>query len=201
MSKTWVTADWHLGEDRFKIMARPFQTAEEMVTTLVANHNKLVAPEDKVYMLGDVCYQKKPEFLEHVARFNGQKILIRGNHDRVFSDADLAKYFCEIIPEGEGLEVNFGINYKCYLTHYPSCGRKDYFNLVGHIHSAWKYQLNMLNVGVDAHHFYPINDGDISFGFEAVSKFYDRDVWIAYDPCNADYVGVRGQQTSYFSKS
>jgi len=59
--ETWITADWHLGEDRFKIMNRPFSTAQEMVDTLVENHNKLVDPDDLVYMVGDVVYQKTPK--------------------------------------------------------------------------------------------------------------------------------------------
>ena len=84
---TWLTADWHLGEDRFDLMGRPFQTVDQMIGTLVANHNTLVAKDDTVYMVGDVCYQKKPEFLDRVALFNGKKTLIRGNHDRPITDA------------------------------------------------------------------------------------------------------------------
>jgi hypothetical protein len=34
--------------------------------------------------------------------FNGKKTLVRGNHDRVFSDDDLKPYFHTIIPDGGG---------------------------------------------------------------------------------------------------
>ena len=29
MSQTWLTADWHIGEDRMEIMQRPFANQEE----------------------------------------------------------------------------------------------------------------------------------------------------------------------------
>ena len=71
--KTWITADWHLGETRFELMGRPFTSANEQIETLIDNHNRLVSPDDHVFMVGDVCYQKAPEFLPQVARFNGHK--------------------------------------------------------------------------------------------------------------------------------
>lgn len=195
--KTWLTADWHLGEDRFELMGRPFATQSEHIDTLVDLHNKRVNPEDTVIVVGDVCYQKTPEFLPLVAKFNGKKILIRGNHDRVLSDDQFKVYFDQVIPEGQGIEMEVdGI--PCYVTHYPTEGREDRFNIVGHIHAAWKYQLNMFNVGVDANHFRPVLLDRIRFHYDAVCKFYDRDVWVGYDPINAAYQGVRGKQNSYF---
>ena len=93
--KTWLTADLHLGEDRFEIMARPFTNPMEHVNTLIRNHNSLVDKEDKVYIIGDILYQKAdPEiYLPQIAKLNGRKTLLRGNHDRVFSDKDLSLYF------------------------------------------------------------------------------------------------------------
>jgi calcineurin-like phosphoesterase family protein len=196
--RRWITADWHLGEDRFKIMQRPFASRKEMVEKLISNHNSMVGPHDDVYVLGDVCYQKTPEFLSEVSRFKGNKILVRGNHDRIFKDEDLKPYFSKIIDEGQGIEIEVGTN-KCYLTHYPTCGRKDIFNLVGHIHSAWKFQLNMYNVGVDVHHFCPIDiDEQVPFVLEAINSFYDEDVFIAYNEINSAYKNTRGCKPSYY---
>jgi len=204
MSKIWITADWHLGEDRFELMGRPFKTQKQMVDTLIANHNSLVAPDDLVYLVGDVCYQKTPEFLPYAASFNGVKHLFRGNHDRVFTDQELSKYFDIIIPEGEGVTYTVanpdGDPIDCWITHYPSRGSDQLFNLVGHIHSAWKYQLNSFNVGVDCNHFYPhdLNDAVVS-AFNAINTYYDNDVWVAYLGINADYRGKRGKPGTYFS--
>lgn len=198
--KRWITADWHLGEDRFEIMQRPFESANEMLEKLIENHNKVVAPDDLVYVVGDVCYQNKPENLVEVECFNGKKILIRGNHDRVFTDEQLSRYFDQIIEEGKGLELEVG-GIRCFLTHYPSCSRHTItkFNLVGHVHGAWKYQLNMFNVGVDANHFRPHNlDEAVPFAYKAICEFYDDDIWAAYQGINLQFVGKRGKQGSYF---
>jgi hypothetical protein len=87
----------------------------------------------------------------------------------------------------------------CYFTHYPTTGREDRFNIVGHIHATWKYQLNSLNVGVDVHHFRPVEASTIPFHKTAIEKFYDQDVWVAYNPINANYRNVRGKPGSYFT--
>ena len=195
--KTWITADWHLGENRFELMGRPFQTDLEMVNILVENHNTLVAPDDEVIVVGDVCYQKTPDWLHHVSRFNGKMTLVRGNHDKVFTDEQLKPYFHTIIAEGDGFFVN-AAGVSCYVTHYPTEGRANMFNLVGHIHAAWKYQLNMLNIGVDVHNFRPVNLDTIPFHLGAISKFYDADVWVAYSELNAQYRETRGKKNSYF---
>lgn len=203
MSKKFIVADWHIGEDRFELMGRPFTTVDEHIDHLVTEHNKLVTPEDFVYVVGDVCYQKSPEFLPHVSRFNGTKILFRGNHDRVFTDEQLEPYFKQIVPEGQGLAITVDAgepsqNIPCYITHYPSEGVKDRFNLVGHIHAAWKYQLNMFNVGIDANHFRPTDMDKIPFHFNAVAKFYDADVWVCYNEINTAHREYRGKKDTYF---
>ena len=195
--KTWLTSDWHIGENRFTLMGRPFNSEEEMIDLLVKNHNQLVKPDDLVIVNGDVCYQNAPQFLPHVSRFNGKKILIRGNHDKVFTDEQLKPYFDEIIPDGEGIERTF-CNIPCYITHYPTEGRVDLFNIVGHIHAAWKYQLNSMNIGVDVNHFYPVDSDTIGFHFKAISEFYDDDVWVGYKDINNFYRYWRGKRGTYF---
>ena len=173
---TFVSSDYHLGETRLELMGRPFTTKEQHIRHLIAEHNMMVHPEDLVYMNGDVCYQKSPECLPLVSKFHGRKILIRGNHDRVFTDEQLTPYFEQIIPEGEGIELDIeGI--PCFITHYPTKSKKDRFNLVGHVHSIFKYQLNMFNVGIDVNHFRPVNIDKIPFHFKAICEFYDDDTW------------------------
>lgn len=194
----WFCSDWHLGETRLDIMGRPFKNTDEMTNVLVENHNSLVAKKDLVFFGGDSVYAKAdPKYLDEIARFNGRKILFRGNHDRNYDDKTLLKYFEEIIPEGHGMPITIdGI--PCWITHYPTQGREDRFNIVGHIHAIWKCQLNMLNIGVDVHHFYPINEDKISFYYKAICDFYDQDAWVAYNKINSGFVGTRGKEGTYY---
>ena len=194
----WINADLHLGEDRFDLMGRPgFKNAQHMVDVFVDYHNELVSPDDTVYMNGDVINQKTPEFLPQIERFNGRKILLRGNHDRVFSDEDLSPYFEKIYAEGEGLYMEIkGI--WCKIQHYPTESEEGCFNLVGHIHSAWKYQINAFNVGVDCNHYRPYKlEESVEFAFNAINKFYDEDVWISQHKSQIPWYSKRGKQGRY----
>lgn len=141
--------------------------------------------------------KKDLNFLKKLNYLTAKKTLIRGNHDKVFTQKELNPYFDTIVEEGNGIVVDAG-GIDCYVTHYPTEGREYIFNLVGHIHSAWKYQLNMFNVGIDVNNFKPINLDKIPFHFKAITEFYDRDVWVAYDKINANYFGTRGKQNTYF---
>lgn len=174
--KIFFTADWHLGDKR-SLLFRPFNDVQQMIDQLVDRHNEVVSPDDLVYHLGDVTWKEAPEFLKHVQRFNGRKILLRGNHDQVHSDEGLLKYFDSILPEGYSLKLKIeGRTYN--LNHYPSLGSPVHFNLVGHVHGAWRVQPNALNVGVDVHHFYPIPDVKLDDYYSAVRDHYDQDVWM-----------------------
>jgi calcineurin-like phosphoesterase family protein len=195
----FITADWHFGETRFEIMQRPFKTTNEAHAYMICRHNELVGQKDRVLLVGDAVYKDSAEgAVENIRQMNGIKTLIRGNHDVNLSDDTLSRYFEEIIPHGEGIELEVeGI--PCYATHYPTLGRSDRFNLVGHIHGSWKLQLNMLNVGVDANHFTPHPIKKIPFFFKAITEFYDADVWAAYKNINSAFYDTRGKKTSYFS--
>ena len=180
------------------ILGRPFASGEECVEAMIANHNKVVAPDDEVIVAGDVCYQKRLDCLPLIARFNGRKTIVRGNHDRGLSDNDLKPYFTEIIPEGASLKLNCD-GLPCYVCHYPTRGRPEHFNLVGHVHSTWKIQFNMLNIGVDVHHFFPVPEEKVLFYYKAICDFYDEDVWVAYRNVNTHWRGLRGKPGSYFN--
>lgn len=131
---------------------------------------------------------------------SGRKILLRGNHDRVFTDEELLEYFDKVYPEGVGVEIEiFGNKY--LLNHYPTLGVQNVFNLVGHVHSAWRVQLNMINVSVDANHFRPLNAKEIEFYRKAIFDMYDEDVWVAYNNSNAYHNGKRGKARTYFRKN
>ena len=66
---------------------------------------------------------------------------------------------------------------KYYLNHYPAnCIDKE-FSITGHIHSLWKVQKNMINVVIDAWHYFPVSEKEINFIRIACEKYYDKNVF------------------------
>lgn len=203
----YFTADWHLGDERLSLMGRdkiygPYglcKNAVEFAEMLLRNTRDCISSKsDYLFFNGDICY--KPEFLHFLEGLpNCKRCLIRGNHDRQFDDSVLSQYFDKIIPEGEGIELLVS-DIRCWITHYPTKSHQYLFNLIGHIHSAWKVQLNMLNVGVDVHQFHPIDEERVRFYFDAIKKFYDDDVWVGNLETNSKYIGVRGKKGRYFNE-
>jgi len=81
MKKTLFTSDTHFGHRNIiKYSNRPFKDVEEMDEALIRNWNSVVGPEDDIYHLGDFAMGKTPA-PAILARLNGNKHLIWGNHD------------------------------------------------------------------------------------------------------------------------
>jgi calcineurin-like phosphoesterase family protein len=191
----FFTADWHLGAPDMWLMGRPFSDHKEMADRLIREHNAVVDPGDTVFMLGDALHTGADRLAPVIDAFNGNLVLFRGNHDTL-PDKVLRRHFVEVVAEGDGMDlVVDGLD--CWLTHYPTRGRADRFNLVGHIHDRWKVQKNMVNVGVDVHHFQPVPADRIGFYFRAICDFYDEDVWVADHLANAAHAD-RGAAGTYF---
>jgi calcineurin-like phosphoesterase family protein len=186
-SNIWFTSDWHIGDHRLQLMRRPFQNHDEMFEVIRKNHNNLVKKNDTVYVLGDVCFREAQSYIPLIKTMHGKKILIKGNHDKNFDNNYLKHYFDEIYEDGSGLELDFD-DLKLYLTHYPSTSRKDRFNLVGHVHDAWKFMPNMINVAVDSNNFRPVNLDTIRFYHGAIMHHFNQDIFAAYLPQNLEHV-------------
>lgn len=135
LSNTFITSDTHWGhagvckflnEDGSKL--RPWDNYEEMDEAMVANWNSVVRPKDKVYHLGDVVINRRA--FPTLGRLNGDKVLIKGNHD-LFRLEEYLPYFRDI--RGFGTLDGFA------LTHVPihtsNLGRWK-GNWHGHLHSS-----------------------------------------------------------------
>ena len=106
---------------------RPWDTPEEMDEAMVKAWNERVGPKDKVYHLGDVVINRKA--LPTMARLNGDKVLIRGNHD-IFPDDEYRKYFREL----RAYHVMNGMILSHIPIHEESLGRFG-VNIHGHLHA------------------------------------------------------------------
>ena len=134
MPATFLVSDTHFGHagvckflrnDGTKL--RPWDNPEEMDEEMVRRWNETVRPNDKVYHLGDVVINRKA--LKTLDRLNGDKVLIKGNHD-IFSMEDYMPYFRDI----RGYHVMNGM----ILSHIPIHESGLYrfgTNIHGHTHS------------------------------------------------------------------
>ena len=80
----YFTSDLHLGHRAaINMCERPFENAEEMNRVLIQNINARVHKDDTLYILGDLAHRTPVEQVnEWIAKINGKKILIKGNHDK-----------------------------------------------------------------------------------------------------------------------
>lgn len=133
MPSVFLVSDTHFGHagvcrflrgDGTKL--RPWDDPAEMDEFMVKAWNERVKPNDKVYHLGDVVINRKS--LKTLARLNGDKVLIRGNHD-IFRDDDYREYFREL----RAYHVMNGMILSHIPIHEDSLGRFG-VNIHGHLH-------------------------------------------------------------------
>jgi hypothetical protein len=133
MPNVFLTSDTHFGHVNICKFTnydgspvRPWDSVEEMDEEMVKRWNETVGPKDKVYHLGDVVINRRA--LATLERLNGDKVLIKGNHD-IFPLKDYVKHFRDI----RGYHVMNGM----ILSHIPI--NKDSIarfgtNIHGHTH-------------------------------------------------------------------
>ena len=133
---------------------------------LIKNWNDIVKENDLVYILGDLSFKNGEETNKILQQLNGDKILIKGNHDFAFLDTHKfdKSLFKEIV---DYKEINI-YDKNFVLFHYPiatwNLKQKGSIHLYGHVHSnkttthPLEMELeNAYNVGVDVNHYKPIN--------------------------------------------
>jgi calcineurin-like phosphoesterase family protein len=135
MPATFLVSDTHFGHAgvcRFTeadgvTKIRPWTDPAEMDEEMIRRWNDRVRPNDKVYHLGDVVINRKA--LPTLARLNGDKVLIRGNHD-IFRDDEYRQYFREL----RAYHVLNGMILSHIPVHEASLGRFG-VNIHGHLHT------------------------------------------------------------------
>jgi calcineurin-like phosphoesterase family protein len=135
MPSVFLVSDTHFGHKGVchfmrkdgETKLRPWDTAEEMDEEMVKRWNERVKPSDKVYHLGDVVINRKS--LGIMRRLNGDKVLIRGNHD-IFRDDEYREHFREL----RAYHVMNGMILSHIPLHPDSLGRFG-VNVHGHLHA------------------------------------------------------------------
>lgn len=141
-------ADTHFGHANIlKYDNRPFMSVEEMDETIISNWNKVVSNADTVCMLGDVSWYSRysGKTFGILNRLNGNKFLVRGNHDNRLLVSDRTRFkvimdYAEIIDDSPGAN-----NAKIVLSHYPIPFYKNMphgdYHFYGHIHNGWDHNM------------------------------------------------------------
>ena len=119
---------------------RPFANTDEMNEHILRSWNQKVTNADTVYILGDVGLRgKNDDLVSLVARMNGKKVLVFGNHDDV-QDYRYRILFHDICHYKELTENFNGQAYKVAICHYPilmwSGQHRGTILLYGHTHQS-----------------------------------------------------------------
>ena len=145
MPRTFIVSDTHFGHAgvcRFLrndgiTKLRPWDDPAEMDEAMVQLWNETVRPKDKCYHLGDVVINRKALHILH--RLNGDKVLIKGNHD-IFKLNDYTEHFRDI----RAYHVMNNMIFSHIPVHAESKGRFK-ANVHGHTHA----NRVMLNGSID----------------------------------------------------
>jgi calcineurin-like phosphoesterase family protein len=176
MNNIWFISDTHFNhsniltfKDNDGNLIRPdFKDVDHMNQTMVDNWNQLVKPQDKIYHLGDVSFGNAKRMTDILARLNGKKRLIMGNHDTY----DIQSYAAHFQKIGSWRQFkDMPIPFIC--SHYPLhddalYGRNTVFNVHGHIHQrvVTKKDTNVpdkryINICVEKTNYSPVHIDDL----------------------------------------
>lgn len=136
MPNIFLASDHHFGHANILTFKksdgsplRVFSDVNHMNEYMVMQHNRVVGARDKTYFLGDVTMAKNAKALEILGRMNGEKVLIKGNHDLASASAYLT-YFKDI----RGTHQLDGMLLSHIPVHPESLSRWK-ANIHGHLHA------------------------------------------------------------------
>lgn len=174
MSQAFYTSDVHAGHE-FVARTRGFTSAKEHDEEIVRRWNKIVSPDDIVWVAGDAALGKRSETLEVFSDLNGRKQLIWGNHDSCFpGHANSWKFHALYLQYFETVqgysEHRFG-GRRVMVSHFPyhadHTGAPRYrahrlrdegqYLIHGHMHSKQKITSDHeIHVGLEAWDLCPV---------------------------------------------
>jgi calcineurin-like phosphoesterase family protein len=125
----YLISDTHLNHAN---IATYCDRPKDFTQLIMERWNETVGKDDTVIHLGDVILHKKSAIKGILDSLNGRKILIRGNHDRQWSNL-------KWMENGFAFSCD-GMKFRqCWLTHEPSTSLADgcILNIHGHLHNVW----------------------------------------------------------------
>ena len=178
----WISSDVHFGHKN-QAMRRGIMDCAGVGMPdvhderIIENWNAVVGVNDTVIVLGDIYLGRWAAALENVARLNGIKHLIAGNHDHVHPMLG-NKRVDEHLEVFETVSVNGFVqmaNRRVMLSHFPYVGEGDDHTetprfvehrlpdngdwlIHGHTHlETQRVHGHQVHVGLDAHNLTPVS--------------------------------------------
>jgi calcineurin-like phosphoesterase family protein len=174
--KHWVASDIHFNhknislycpESRGKFVKTVGQNVDgspiyehyidKMNVEIIRKWNEVVSPEDHVFILGDVAMGRIDQAPALIRQLNGDKTLIRGNHDRsLMGSTELETLFIDIKDYACFSARGVGV----VMSHYPFASWDGMGHgavmLHGHLHGTpCMVQGRIKDVGIDTNDLYP----------------------------------------------
>ena len=165
-------SDPHFGHEQIITNCRrPFRDSDHMTESLISNYNDCVGEDQLVVWVGDCFFGKKSESREILAALNGEKILVKGNHDaKEHSMFNLGfDFVCrriDLLIHGEKVTIchfpfRFSWLQRLFAKHddrFPGRRAKNdgQWLIHGHSHGKVKVRDRQIDVGVDAWDYHPV---------------------------------------------
>jgi calcineurin-like phosphoesterase family protein len=138
------------------------QRAAEMDEVLIGNWNSVICPEDTVWVLGDFMMTGSVSRVESMlARLNGNKHLIIGNHDLKMSKS-------KILSGWESVRKSVVINLagkNILMEHKKRYPFNTDWMLHGHSHRTTNIMSGQggraIDIGIDGNNYMPYSEQDI----------------------------------------
>lgn len=138
MINTFYIADTHFcHRNIIEFCSRPFKDVQQMNQIMIDNWNSVVKKDDIVVHGGDFSFANKLVSTEIFNALNGQKYLVRGNHDGTVKWAKSIG-FLDVL--------DYWYSNRILVWHNPDRIQDFMINeedilLYGHAHNNWKFYL------------------------------------------------------------
>lgn len=193
----FFTSDQHIGHENILRLGdgRPFKDLKHMHSIIMRNWYQAVQPDDEVWVLGDIAMGNLEQSIQFYAALPGRKLLVPGNHDRLFStgNSKSRQEASRDLYESVGFEIQPETVYesvggrKVLLSHFPYAPTKHEASLKyaknrpvdeglplihGHTHARERFSANPreFNVGVDSNDFTPVSEERVALWLDSLER-------------------------------
>lgn len=182
--KTFVASDIHFNHANIlTYCADRGTTLDEMNELIIKNWNSVVGVDDDVYILGDVAMGQIIKAPALIRSLNGNKMLVRGNHDKTLSKlvktdpeaSDLFVWMRDYYEVGYKHSVT-GKKHMLIMSHFPfrmwNGMNQGTMMLHGHLHgSPCDVPGRIKDVGIDTNNLTPYLMEDVIDKLLVITEF------------------------------